>query len=70
MIFGKICRTSAQTVLSGGLASTSKPYVLYRLIWQRSVASSLADAKCNVNTVMLGAANGAQTFELNKVGAS
>lgn len=41
---------------------------LYRLIWQRSVASQLADAKYKVNTVTLEATDGAQTFEFKAKG--
>lgn len=41
---------------------------LYRLIWQRSVASQLADAKYKVNTVVLEASDGTQTFEFKAKG--
>ncbi|HET9239187.1 MAG TPA: type I DNA topoisomerase [Oligoflexus sp.] len=41
---------------------------LYRLIWQRSVASQLADAKYQVNTVTLEATEGTETFEFKARG--
>jgi DNA topoisomerase-1 len=41
---------------------------LYRLIWQRSVASQLADAKYKVNTVTLEATDSKQAFEFKAKG--
>ncbi len=41
---------------------------LYRLIWQRSVASQLADAQFKVNSVTLEASDGAETFEFKAKG--
>lgn len=41
---------------------------LYRLIWQRSVASQLADATYKVNTVALEAGQGSETFEFKAKG--
>jgi DNA topoisomerase-1 len=41
---------------------------LYQLIWQRSVASQLADAKYKVNTVTLESTGGAETFEFKAKG--
>ena len=45
-----------------------KQRALYRLIWQRSVASQLADARYKVNTVTLEATDGAETFEFKAKG--
>lgn len=45
-----------------------KQRALYRLIWQRSVASQLADAKYKVNTVTLESTDGAETFEFKAKG--
>lgn len=41
---------------------------LYRLIWQRSVASQLADAQFKVNSVTLEASDGGETFEFKAKG--
>jgi DNA topoisomerase-1 len=41
---------------------------LYRLIWQRAVASQLADAEWSVNTTRLEAKNGAETFTFKAEG--
>ncbi len=41
---------------------------LYRLIWQRAVASQLADAEWSVNTTRLEAKNGAETFTFRAEG--
>jgi len=41
---------------------------LYRLIWQRSVASQLADAKYKVNTVTLETTDSEQVFEFKAQG--
>jgi DNA topoisomerase-1 len=41
---------------------------LYRLIWQRAIASQLADATYDVNTVTLKAKAGSETFEFQAKG--
>jgi DNA topoisomerase-1 len=41
---------------------------LYRLIWQRAVASQLADAEWSVNTTRLESQNGAETFTFKAEG--
>ena len=45
-----------------------KQQALYRLIWQRAVASQLADAKYKVNIVTLEAVDGAEIFEFKAKG--
>lgn len=45
-----------------------KQRALYRLIWQRAIASQLADAIYNVNTVTLESIAGGETFEFRAKG--
>jgi DNA topoisomerase-1 len=46
----------------------SAQQALYRLIWQRAVASQLADAEWSVNTTRLHSKNGAETFTFKAEG--
>ena len=47
---------------------TDEQRKLYKLIWNRAVASQLADAEYSVNTVLLEASTGAETFRFKAVG--
>ncbi len=51
-----------------GAGEDDQQRALYKLIWQRSLASQLADAKYQVNRVTLEATDGAEIFEFKAQG--